>query len=64
VMGKKKPPAVIVRRRYRADQSSCEEAVRRLLAFAKTEKKGGSDSRPEDAERRSSEIGATDKYTG
>jgi hypothetical protein len=38
-----------VSRRYSADQSSCEEAIRRLLAFAKKEKKGGSIHRPDDA---------------
>jgi hypothetical protein len=62
-MGKKTSAAVTVRRHYSADQSSCEEAVRRLLAFAKTEKEGGSDSRPEDAERSSDEIGASNHYT-
>lgn len=48
-MSKKRPAAVLVSRRYNVDQSSCEEAIRRLLAFAKKEKKGGSSHSPHDA---------------
>jgi hypothetical protein len=33
-MGKTRPTAVIVRR-YRADQSACEDAIRRLLDYGK-----------------------------
>jgi hypothetical protein len=41
-MGKTKPTAVIVRR-YRADQSACEDAIRRLLDYGKKKR----DRRPD-----------------
>jgi hypothetical protein len=42
-MGKTKPTAVIVRRRYRVDQSACEDAIRRLLDYGKKKR----DRRPD-----------------
>src|SRR5215218_496921 len=38
LMGKTKPTAVTVRRRYRVDQSACEDAIRRLLDYSKNKR--------------------------
>jgi hypothetical protein len=59
----RKPTAVTVTRRYRADETSCEDAIRRLLDYGKPDHARNRDRRPDadgpcDAKGSSDEVRA------